>query len=79
MFGLSPVVLLYVVVEPLVESILLNPVPDVNDRNIRYNVGLPDELAVQLKLICDEETAAAVSPVGAEGTVTATGCVVAVA
>ena len=60
--------LLYVVVEPFTESILLNPAPDVNDRNMRYNVGLPVALAVQLKFICDEETADAVKPVGAEGT-----------
>ncbi len=70
MLALRPVVLLYVVVEPLTESILLNPVPGVIERNIRYNVGPPVELAVQLKLICVEETDNAVNPVGADGTET---------
>ena len=72
MLAVSPVSEYVVAVEPVLDAIVLHVVPPSVDLSIVYPVIDEPPLllgAVQLRLICEEDTVVAVSPVGDCGAV----------
>ena len=70
----SPVSEYVVAVEPVLDTIVDQVVPPSVDLSILYPVIAEPPLfvgAVQDRLICDDDTAVAVNPVGGDGAVTA--------